>query len=83
MNGLERIERQIEAVPGFAAQIDELFGVALANGALGGKACGAGGGGCLVFYAQPDCEHTVRGELEQAGASIIDFNFDFHGLRTW
>ncbi len=30
-------------------QIDRLFNVALSNGALGGKACGAGGGGCLLF----------------------------------
>lgn len=64
-------------------QIDDLFDIALANGAIGGKACGAGGGGCLVFYAHEDQEHNVRGELEHAGASIIDFNFDFGGLRIW
>ena len=65
------------------SQIDALFDATLANGAIGGKACGAGGGGCLVFYAKSDCEHTVRYELEKAGLDIIDFNFDFRGLHTW
>lgn len=64
-------------------QISELFELALKNGALGGKACGAGGGGCLVFYCESDKEHLVRKTLEEAGINIIDFNFDFTGLQTW
>ncbi len=64
-------------------QIDGLFELALKNGALGGKACGAGGGGCLVFYCESDKEHLVRKTLEEAGINIIDFNFDFTGLQTW
>ncbi len=34
-------------------EIESLFEVAMANGTIGGKACGAGGG-CLLFYCQPD-----------------------------
>ncbi len=64
-------------------QIDRIFELIMANGAIGGKACGAGGGGCLLFYAQPDSEHLVRRELEKAGVSIIDFTFDRNGLQTW
>lgn len=63
--------------------IDGLFKTALSHGAIGGKACGAGGGGCLVFYCDPDREHRVRQKLEESGAKIIDFNFDFGGLQTW
>lgn len=63
--------------------IDGLFDTALTGGAIGGKACGAGGGGCLVFYCEPDQEHQVRQRLEESGAKIIDFNFDFGGLQTW
>ena len=63
--------------------IDGLFNTALTGGAIGGKACGAGGGGCLVFYCKPDQEHRVRQRLEDSGAKIIDFNFDFGGLQTW
>ena len=64
-------------------QIDEIFEAVMKNGALGGKACGAGGGGCLLFYAQPDCEHLVRKKLEESKVSVIDFNFDFTGLQMW
>ena len=63
--------------------IDGLFNTALTGGAIGGKACGAGGGGCLVFYCEPDQEHQVRQRLEESGAKIIDFNFDYGGLQTW
>ncbi len=64
-------------------QIDKLFHIANAHGAIGGKACGAGGGGCLLFYCQPTREHSVRQKLEEAGTQVIDFNFDFNGLQVW
>ena len=64
-------------------QIDEIFDAVMANGALGGKACGAGGGGCLVFYSESDSEHLVRKKLEETEVSVIDFNFDFSGLQAW
>jgi len=63
--------------------IDYLITAALKNGALGGKGCGAGGGGCLFFYCDSDREDDVRKVLESAGARIIDFNFDFRGLQLW
>ena len=63
--------------------IDSLFDRVIGDGAIGGKALGAGGGGCLLFYCQSDREHVVRRELEDAGAQIIDFNFDAKGLQTW
>jgi len=65
------------------SQIDSLFDLALSSGAIGGKASGAGGGGCLVFYCADDREHVVRRKLQDAGCDIIDFNFDFEGLQTW
>jgi D-glycero-alpha-D-manno-heptose-7-phosphate kinase len=64
-------------------QIDEIFEAVMANGALGGKACGAGGGGCLLFYAQPDCEHLLRKKLEEINVDVINFNFEFSGFQTW
>ncbi len=65
------------------SDIEALFETALANGAISGKATGAGGGGCVVFYAKPDQEHVLRRALEGLGAQIIDFNFDLSGLVTW
>ncbi len=64
-------------------QIEQLFKIATAHGAIGGKACGAGGGGCLLFYCEPTREHSVRQKLEDAGARVIDVNFDFDGLQMW
>jgi len=65
------------------SQIDSLFDLALSSGAVGGKASGAGGGGCLIFYCADDREHVVRRKLQDAGCDIVDFNFDFEGLQTW
>ncbi|MFP4057578.1 MAG: GHMP kinase [Candidatus Brocadiia bacterium] len=63
-------------------RMEELFAIARESGAAGGKACGAGGGGCLLFVAKPDHEHILRQALEDAGARGIDFVLDFHGLRV-
>ena len=63
--------------------IESLFNQVIGEDAVGGKALGAGGGGCLLFYCHSDREHVVRRKLERAGAQIIDFNFDTKGLQTW
>jgi D-glycero-alpha-D-manno-heptose-7-phosphate kinase len=64
-------------------QIGHLFDVAYQNGALGGKAGGAGGGGCLMFYCEPEKRHAVYNAIVDAGATVINFNFDHEGVRTW
>jgi len=64
-------------------EIDHLFDVALARGATGGKALGAGGGGCLLFLAIADREHEVRAALAQEGVEIMPFNLDRQGLQVW
>jgi len=64
------------------AQVEDLFAAALAAGARSGKACGAGGGGCLVFLAPRDRVHAVRQALTAAGAQILDFRFDMEGVRV-
>lgn len=65
------------------ADVERLFAVAEQHGALGGKACGAGGGGCLVFFCAMGAERSVRTALAAAGGSSIDFNIDRYGLQTW
>ena len=64
-------------------QIESIFQTALDNGAIGGKACGAGGGGCILFYCRPEREHQVRRAIQNEGADIIDFNIDFFGAESW
>jgi len=63
------------------ATVDAIFALAMKNGASAGKACGAGGGGALVFYASSDGDaRSLRGALAAAGIAVIDFAFDFEGL---
>jgi D-glycero-alpha-D-manno-heptose-7-phosphate kinase len=45
-------------------EIEEMYQKALAAGALGGKICGAGGGGFLLLYCHPAHQQAVRTALE-------------------
>jgi D-glycero-alpha-D-manno-heptose-7-phosphate kinase len=61
-------------------QIDEWYELARANGALGGKLVGAGGGGFLLFYAE---EHRrLRAAMAGAGLEEVRFRFDFEGTKV-
>ena len=61
-------------------RIEHLFEIAERNGSISGKACGAGGGGCLVFYCPQDRQNSVTEALLAVGAPSIRFSFDFKGL---
>ena len=63
--------------------IDALIEEAMANGAIGARLMGAGGGGHLLIYCEPDREHRIKEILVERGATPIDFSFDFEGLRLW
>jgi len=63
--------------------IDEAYAVAIANGALGGKVTGAGGGGYMVFYCTFDRRHVVAEELIKMGFTVTEVTFDLTGLTTW
>jgi D-glycero-alpha-D-manno-heptose-7-phosphate kinase len=60
--------------------IDRWYGLALANGALGGKLIGAGGGGFLMFYA--DDKARLRHAMMKTGLPEVRFRFDFEGTRV-
>ncbi len=57
--------------------IDELYDKGIKAGALGGKLLGAGGGGFLVFYVQPDKQKAVRKAMKDL--MYIPFEFDNDG----
>jgi D-glycero-alpha-D-manno-heptose-7-phosphate kinase len=61
-------------------QIDGLFEAAVASGAAAGKACGAGGGGCLLFLAEEGRHTEVSDAVAAAGSQVISFRLDFDGL---
>ncbi len=56
---------------------DDLYEIARANGAIGGKLVGAGGGGFLLLYSE-DVDH-LRRAMDDASAPEVRFRFDFHG----
>ncbi len=62
---------------------EALFSVARSGGLLGGKGCGAGGGGCIALLCDADREHVVRHNVEDLGGRCIDFSLDHEGLRIW
>ena len=60
--------------------IDVLYERGMSAGALGGKLLGAGGGGFLVFYVEPDARESVRkamGDLLR-----IPFRFESDGAAV-
>jgi D-glycero-alpha-D-manno-heptose-7-phosphate kinase len=60
--------------------IDDCYDYARANGALGGKLVGAGGGGFLLFYAS-DRPRLVRA-MRDKGLNEVRFQFDFQGTTV-
>ncbi|MFC2006276.1 kinase [Chloroflexota bacterium] len=58
--------------------IDEIYQAAMEAGALGGKLLGAGGGGFMLFFAQPEIQHLVREKLNK----LLYVPFNFHDLGS-
>ena len=61
------------------AQINEWYDFAMANGALGGKLIGAGGGGFLMFYSEQTTR--LRRAMREQGLREVRFRFDFEGTK--
>jgi len=62
--------------------IEGLFEAGRRAGASGGKICGAGGGGYLLFACDPERQAAVRHALEPLGARFAPFAFDGAGVRA-
>lgn len=60
-------------------EIDVIYEKALRAGAVGGKLLGAGGGGFMLFYAEPDKQRCVKEALE--GMLYVPFAFENTGAR--
>lgn len=64
------------------AAIDRLYEAGRDAGALGGKILGAGGGGYLLFYCEPETRGCVINALSELGGQVTEFAFEPRGLRT-
>lgn len=60
--------------------IDILYEKGMQAGALGGKLLGAGGGGFLVFYVQPEYQKNVKEAMKNL--MYIPFKFEDGGTRV-
>jgi D-glycero-alpha-D-manno-heptose-7-phosphate kinase len=60
--------------------IDEVYSVAMANGASGGKITGAGGGGFLLLYCYEERQEELTEAMEARGLRRMDFHFDRQGM---
>jgi len=59
--------------------INDWYAAAMANGALGGKIIGAGGGGFLMFYAADKAR--LRHAMRERGLTEVRFRFEFEGTK--
>jgi D-glycero-alpha-D-manno-heptose-7-phosphate kinase len=59
--------------------INDSYDIALANGALGGKLIGAGGGGFLMFYAEDKAR--LRNSMRERGLTEVRFRFEPEGTK--
>ncbi len=57
--------------------IDDMYSAGIKAGAFGGKLLGAGGGGFLLFYAEPDRQEAVREAMKEL--LYIPFRFEQEG----
>ncbi len=60
------------------AQIDKIYETALNAGALGGKLLGAGGGGFILFFVEPEFQQRVKEKLK----NLLYVPFKFENLGS-
>ena len=61
-------------------EIDNWYRRGIEAGAEGGKLCGAGGGGCLLFVVKPEHQDSVRRALHEL--SEVPLSYEVHGSRV-
>jgi D-glycero-alpha-D-manno-heptose-7-phosphate kinase len=62
--------------------IDGIIRAARRNGALAGKVCGAGGGGCLVLLIEPQARARVERAVVGCGGELLPMQIDRQGVTV-
>ena len=60
--------------------IDYLYDSAISAGAIGGKLLGAGGGGFLLLFVEPDAQESVKRKLYSL--LHVPFKFEYSGSQV-
>jgi D-glycero-alpha-D-manno-heptose-7-phosphate kinase len=76
-----REKRQLSGKVSTAA-IDRCYATAKEAGAIGGKIAGAGGGGFLLLYCPPACQHDLRAAMTEHALQELPFDFDWDGVQV-
>lgn len=63
--------------------IDEIYTIAMQNGASGGKISGAGGGGFMMFYCPDNSRYKVIEALKPFGGEFRRYQFTEKGVSSW
>lgn len=74
-----RLKRDLAAEISTSA-IDEIYQAGLDGGAVGGKILGAGGGGFILFFVEPEKQQSVREKL--SNLIEVDIDIDHDGSRV-
>jgi D-glycero-alpha-D-manno-heptose-7-phosphate kinase len=61
--------------------IDRIISSARGAGALAGKVCGAGGGGCVTLVIEPEARARVEAAVTDAGGTLLPLRIDREGVR--
>jgi D-glycero-alpha-D-manno-heptose-7-phosphate kinase len=62
--------------------IDRIIEGSRRKGALAGKVCGAGGGGCVVMLIEPDARDRVEAAVTDAGGHLLPMRIDRSGVQV-
>jgi D-glycero-alpha-D-manno-heptose-7-phosphate kinase len=62
--------------------VDRIVKSARRKGALAGKVCGAGGGGCVVLLIDPDARKSVEAAVVEAGGELLPMRIDRSGVQV-
>lgn len=62
--------------------IDRLIAVTRRAGSTGAKVCGAGGGGCVLFLAEPEAKAKVAAAIAREGATVLPVEVAPRGVRV-
>jgi D-glycero-alpha-D-manno-heptose-7-phosphate kinase len=62
--------------------IDAIIQGARRKGALAGKVCGAGGGGCVVLLIEPGARERVEKAVLDAGGELLPMHIDRQGVTV-
>lgn len=62
--------------------IDRIIDSSRRKGALAGKVCGAGGGGCLVLLIEPDAREKVEKAVLDSGGQLLPMHIDRQGVTV-